>query len=411
MLLDWKHIKTNYLTIQNALVAGLLLLLLAFLAVMWSSIAECYIGRCLLGLSEKNKTLTFLGFGMGGMLLALQVLMSQKRAKALDDTARAQADATKEQAKANQHTERGQRQQRLNNAIEHLGHRSESVRLGGGYELLHLVEDTREFRQTVMDILCAHIRHTTGTKDYKKEHQSKPSEEIQSLLFMLFVRPHNVFQRCEVDLRGSWLNGAVLSSARLSGANLTEARLQGAYLKEARLDGVFAKMARLQAADLRDARLQGAVLHWAGLQGADLSRASLQGASLGGAGLQETNLNDTRLQGAKCWTKHLSFSERILEAVGQEGTLFGPEKTLSGAKFAGGIVLSGGGSTAMDVPQNIESIVEGLDAEKAANIRAVLKPHVRLSLSRDLSVGSGAITGTYTKEDADRWIAGYEGVM
>lgn len=66
MLSDWKHLRTNYLTTQSALVAGLLLLLLAFLAVMWSSIAECYIGRRLLGLSDKNQTLTFLGIGMGG---------------------------------------------------------------------------------------------------------------------------------------------------------------------------------------------------------------------------------------------------------------------------------------------------------------------------------------------------------
>ena len=81
---------------------------------------------------------------MGGVLLAIQALMSYKRAKAMEDAANAQAEAanaqaaaakaqaaaakaqaaaTKEQAKANQNTEQGQRQERLKNAIEHLGTR------------------------------------------------------------------------------------------------------------------------------------------------------------------------------------------------------------------------------------------------------------------------------------------------
>ena len=101
-----------------------------------------------LGLTEKNEALKFLGIGMGGVLLALQALIANRRAKAMEssaeaqakaanaqaDAAKAQADATKEQAKANQNTEKGQRQERLKNAIEHLGHASDSVRLGGAMD-------------------------------------------------------------------------------------------------------------------------------------------------------------------------------------------------------------------------------------------------------------------------------------
>ena len=68
----------------------------------------------LLGLHTKSPILKFLGIGMGGVLLALQALMSYKRAKALEDTANAQAEAakaqakaTEEQAKANQNIEQG----------------------------------------------------------------------------------------------------------------------------------------------------------------------------------------------------------------------------------------------------------------------------------------------------------------
>ena len=137
--------------------------------------AEKYIAQ-LLGVSEarvskKYETLKFLGIGMGGVLLALQALISYKRAKALEDTANAQAEAakaqakaTEEQAKANEKTEQGQRQERLKNAIEHLGHDSESVRIAGAYELHQLARDIEEsrFRRTVLDILDAYIRRTTG---------------------------------------------------------------------------------------------------------------------------------------------------------------------------------------------------------------------------------------------------------
>ena len=180
----------------------------------------------LLGVSEKEQpkyeVLKFLGISMGGILIALQALMSYKRAKAMEDTAKAQADAanaqaraTEEQAKANEHTEKGLRQERLKNAIEHLGHDSDSVRLGGAYELLHLAQDIAELRQTVLDILCAHIRRTTGENEYRKNHKSKPSEEVQSLLILLFVQNHEIFKGLRINLQESWLNGADIREAQL----------------------------------------------------------------------------------------------------------------------------------------------------------------------------------------------------
>ena len=80
----------------------------------------------------KYEALKFLGIGMGGLLIALQALMSYRRAKAMED--------------AVEKTEQGQQQDRLKNAIEHLGHKKDSVRLGGAYELFHLAKDTLEER-------------------------------------------------------------------------------------------------------------------------------------------------------------------------------------------------------------------------------------------------------------------------
>ena len=224
--------------VEPLLYALIGVLAVTFLAVLFWGSAEKSIVQ-LLGVEgpKKYEALKFLGIGMGGLLLALQALIANKRAKAMEDTAAAQARATEEQAKANQNTEQGQRQERLKNAIEHLGHPSDSVRLGGAYELFHLARDTPELRQTVLDILCAHIRRTTGEPEYRDKYSSKPSEEIQSLLTLLFVQKHEVFTGLDINLQGSWLNGSNLSQARLEKADLVGVQLHGAHLFEVQLHG------------------------------------------------------------------------------------------------------------------------------------------------------------------------------
>ena len=123
----WAWISQSQ-TLQKILIVLLLLAFGAFVGVLVSEWTEKHISK-LLGLCEKNEALTFLGISMGGILVALQALMSYRRAKAMETTAEAQADAakaqadaakaqadaakaqakaTEEQAKANQHTEEGQ---------------------------------------------------------------------------------------------------------------------------------------------------------------------------------------------------------------------------------------------------------------------------------------------------------------
>ena len=255
----------------------------------------------LLGVSEQNENskysvLRVLGFGMGGILLALQALIANRRAKAMQETAKAQV-------KANKHTERGQQQERLKNAIEHLGNASESMRLGGTYELFHLAKDNPELSQTLLDILCAHIRTKTGEPIYQENHQCKPSVEIQSILSLLFRENPEVFGD-RVDLKESWLKGADLKdtsfprAAILTGVHLQGAELQGAQLQEAELQGAQLQGAYLQEANLEKADLQEAQLQGADLQGAQLQEAYLQEAQLQRAYLQEANLEKADLQEA-----------------------------------------------------------------------------------------------------------------
>ena len=438
-----KHSKTvvaflSLPMIVRFLVVLLAVLLAAFTGVMFSQCAQEWIGG-LLGITDdnnKNEILKFLGVGMGGVLIAIQAVQSYMRAKAMEDAANAQAKATVEQAKANENAERGLRQERLKNAIEHLGHVSVSVRLGGAYELFHLAQDTPNLRQTAMDILCAHIRRTTGEAEYREKHLLKPSEEIQSLLTLLFVQEHEVFKGLYINLQGSWLNGAELREARLEeanlvgvclpGANLQEAHLQGAILRDAQLQGANLAMTLLPNANLHRAQLQGAglmraVLPWAFLQeaqlhgailvgaylkGAILTEAHLEGVDLVGANLEGAYLEEAHLQGAVFYETHLKgvtsnkpeppfdkFVERIRGLVGRQSDL-------SGVIFAGG--LSG---------EDVDSIIEGLPDDKAEYLREKLAPHIGQPKSHELPQDSEAITGAYSAEEAEEWIAEYEKAM
>ena len=395
---------------QYGLIVLLTILATSFVVVIQSDKPE-WIFR-FLGVTEmeepKYETLKFLGIGMGGVLVALQALMAYKRAKALEDTAKAQTNAVLK-------TEEGQRQDRLKNAIEHLGHKSDSVRLGGAYELFHLAEDTQELCQTVLDILCAHIRWTTRESKYREVHKIKPSEEIQSLLTLLFFMPHGVFNGCHINLQGSWLNGADLSRAHLQEADLTDADLQGALLSEARLHGTWLNKARMQGAHLVRSLLNGSSLYGAQLQGANLGRAwlrgadlfeaqmqgvnlasaQLQGAIIGGAQLQGANLASAELQGVRCEEDiSESFEQRVRQSIGQESDL-------SWVIFEGGLKTL----------KYIDSFVENLPDDEAHRLRESLKSHIGQPESYELPQDCGVITGAYTKDEADKWIAEYEEAM
>ena len=492
----FSKIRDNLFSIfQTALIGLLVVLVVVFVVVM---IPDCpkWIFN-LLGIAgteePKYEALKFLGIGMGGILIALQALMSYKRAKAMEQTAEAQADAARAQADAVSKTEQGQRQDRLKNAIEHLGHESDSVRLGGAYELSHLAEDTEDLCQTVLDILCAHIRRTTGESEYREKHKSKPSEEVQSLLTLLFVHHSEVFKDHSIELQGSWLNGADLLQAQMQGANLikahlqgvslyeahlqetllfsaqmqgahlteahlqkanlTEAHLQGADLTEAHLQGVDLTKAHLQKANLTEAHLQGANLQRAYLQEAHLTEAHLQGADLTEAHLQETVLIQIHLQGANLQGAHLQGAD-LCEASLQganlrraylqsanlhEACLQGAdlcEASLQGAnlyraclqgaqsrewspifaqrmrQFIGQesdlvwVIFEGGLSE-----DDVDSLVEDLPDDEAKELRERLTPHIGKPKSNQLPKNSHAITGSYTKEDAEKWIAEYEQAM
>ena len=442
-----KWVWANVLEILLAVLAALLVGLLAvFVIVGVSDPAWVYrfFGMDMEKGTGRFQILEFIGVGMGGVLLAIGATTANRRAKAMEKTAHAQAKAAKAQADANKGAEDGRRQERLKNAIEHLGHESDSVRLGGAYELFHLARDTEDLRQTVMDILCAHVRRMTGQDEYREKHRSKPSTEIQSLLTLLFMQEHTVFKGRRIDLQGSWLNGASLTSARLQGADLSRAQLRGANLSlaqlqeanlhraelqeanlhgtelqeadlhEVELQGMDLIQTQLQGANLYTAQLQGANLNGAELQGSDLIRAQLQGVNFYAAQLQGAKLHRAKLQGASLYVTQLQgaalsevqlqgvtcrcvtdspFEMRIRMNVGQKSDL-------SRAVFQGGLDR-----------KYVDIITVSLSEGKTKELREILEPHIGKPASHELPEDSGAIVGTYTEEEAEQWIAEYEEAM
>ena len=442
-----------------AVLAALLVILLAFFLIVVIREPEWFyrLSGIANGDERKFTALKSLGVAMGGVILAIQAANSHRRAVAMEESARAQAraseaqaDAARAQAGANRNAEKGLRQERLKNAIEHLGHEAVSVRLGGAHELFHLAQDNKELRQTALDILCAHIRQATGEVEYREKHKSEPSEEIQSLLTLLFVQEHEVFDGLHINLLDGWLNGAnlyearlqkaVLVGAHLKGAILMGARLQEAELEGARLQGAHLLNAHLQEADLYGAKLQGAVLHGAHLQGAKLTVARLQGAGLSSVHLQGANLWQAWLEGAMLWGARLQGADlrgaRLqgsclcgaqlqradIEGAhlqGIVGTLIFMDSLATNWSFAGniraqigqesdlsGVVFSGGLTR-----EDMDNLVADLSDERAKNLRESLAPHIDKPASHEPPRNSHAVTGAYDEEQAEEWIAEYEAAM
>ncbi len=373
--------------------------------------------------------------------------MSYKRAKALEDTSRAQV-------KANEHTETGQRQERLRSAIDHLGHTSESVRLGGAYELLDLARDTAYLREPVFEILCAHIRRTTSTKKYREKHRTKPSEEVQSLLTLLFVREHGLFSKLRADLQDTWLRGARLKGARLSrcdltgavleSADLTEASLKGALLISTNLSHAVLDETRLRRAWFLGANLRSAYLFFARAQRADFSDVTAPGADFTGADMQEANFSDSdlrlsnfsltglqlavfvnsKLQGAdfsEAEMQGTDFERAQMQGVnlfraGMQGANF--EQTMmhgghsEDSNQEGEDRVRGYVGRETDYPcsvfgghlesEDVESLVNRVSQRRRGELRTVLLSHV--GKARESEAPDGVETGMYTLDQAEEWI-------
>lgn len=368
--------------------------------------------RTLLEIELKREILQFLGLAVGGVLIAIQALASYRRASAMTDAVAAHTKVAAQQVVANEHTEHSQRQERLRNAIGHLGEASVSVRLGGAYQLYHLASDTEGFRRTVLDVLCAHIRHQTRTQEYRKAHKFEPSVEIQTLLTLLFVEGTEVFKGLQADLHRSYLVGSNLGNAHLEGANLTEINLAASLVRGAHLQGALLRGAYLHWSDLAEAHLQGAVLHQSHLQGATLQNVEFQGAAIGGARMQASDLDGADFSGAKSWTDYVSSGQQVATGeVGRRKSTPGSRIPTFRERIEGSIgkgaqldttVFSGG------MPQDdLDELSSYLEGQGREQFRRRMSEHVDQSVAYTPLDDHDISKGSYDKDQARKWINDY----
>ena len=105
------------------------------------------------------------------------------------------------------------------------------------------------------------------------------------------------------------------------------------------------------------------------------------------------------MQGVTTTVSGGSFEERIKRQIYQESKL-------TGAIFEGKL--------SQEELDSIVAYFSDSDEEDEAErevLRERLMPHVGKQASYELPENSGAITGTYTEEDAEKWIAEYEQAM
>lgn len=246
--------------------------------------------------------------------------------------------------------EHGQNIDRYNKAVELLsqpGKTNVAARLGGIYALEALATDSARYRQTVVDVLCAFVRH-----------QSHAPREVTDTIGRLGLAV-DVQAACTVltrlsqlSERGDWcpsvdLAGAKLESAELSGAIFHKANLRFTVLESANLNGVQFKGADLQQAKLARAKMDGADLTDARLTHADLRAASLQHAKashvkgrqvrLEGADLRAASFRHALLAGASFGRTPQEFHPTGRPGIRSnymEDTDFS-DATLNAARFTG----------------------------------------------------------------------------
>ena len=268
---------------------------------------DAYSGLGKLAGGEMDRALEWLKFYaylVGGVVLIWQVRISNRRAKALEETAAL--------------GERGNITERFKNAIEHLGNASESVRMGGVYALYHVARESREYVETVCKILCAHAEAVTTSADYAGKE--KPTTEIAAILDVLFptngggafgelnidisnwhLQGANVYSRVMMKIQGVRVNlsRAIMVRANLSGVSMDEANLSGANMCRANLSEAYMIEANLSRAIMEQTNLSGAIMAKANLSGAIMVGANLSGANLFRANLSEARVTAEQLLEAK----------------------------------------------------------------------------------------------------------------
>ena len=237
---------------------------------------------------------------------------------------RRQAEAATEQARvANEQAriaQQGQITNLFSTAVEHLGSEQLPVRLGGIYALWRLIKDSPDRVISVIDILCAFVRHpphepAQGPDPSASEDGQASAEKAKKPGSTNKIRPDVQTVLDRIGTKKAVYRALLPAGYRLdlTGANLAGARLTDADLRYADLSG-----ANLWGANLAVADLAGAVLERANLTRANLYRANLTNTNLVLANLTHANLLSANLTGANLLSAYLTVADLTNAIVTQE---------------------------------------------------------------------------------------------
>ena len=293
---------------------------------------------------DRVKTLSSIGYGMGGILAVIGATAIHRRANA--------------EAEDNRLTEKGHDNKRFQNMVNDLGHDKVTVRVVTFYRFYYMAKKkqktqkkTNDFRKDVFEILCSYLRAISNViPDLNKENEhqmerqalsnvlfkEKFKSKSESIMDDDFVADLQNIDFNNMDFSNANLSNADLSSADLSNVDFSDAKLRHANLRHAKLrraklsntDMSDADLARANLAraylvhtDLTNAKLvranlaraifyladfSGARLTNANLSKTNLSHENLSGVSLSGANLSEVDLSDADLSNAKLMRANLS---------------------------------------------------------------------------------------------------------
>ena len=419
-----------------------------------------------LGVEDKRDVIQYLALALAGLVSALAVLAALRRAAALDKTAQSQADAVKATEEGHRqqrfrdavdHLGKEQVSVRQGGAyaLFHLALDEEKLRASIAEILCaHIRETTsrKEYRKEYANKPSAEIRSLLELLFTTKIHSEDELDKFWgkripdlSEAYLQGVALYGSVRFQGAELQRAQFQGATLQRAQFQRAYLKEAQFQGARLPGAQFQeamllgaqfqGAYLVDAQFQGTTLQGAQFQGAMLLGAQFQGAAPLRAQFQGANLEGALFQGANLDGALFQGANLW--EAQFQEARLGGVQFQGALLGKarfqEAHLGRVQFQGVFcdkrllettfenriksridkdsdlsrVVFSGGLSEEGVERIIGSIPGYTTEEYAQNLKERLEKHVGQPESYELPQDSGAVTGRYTEEEAERWIQGY----
>ena len=267
-----------------------------------------------LGLSLKDFITPWIAF-WGVLGVVLGVIQMQRRISIQEK----QQETQKEQMQIQQ---KQLRNTRFSSGVELLGNDNESARIGGVYNLHFLADEyADEYLLPVCEIFCAHVCTITSDAKYRKKYSEKPSNEIQTIVKLLFKQEENdklIFDNCKKNLTGVFLHGADFHRTTLNHVTLKKATLSHVDFGSAALSDVDFTGASLSDVDFWGAALNGVNFREATLNSVDLSGATLSPVILSGATLTSVDLSGATLNSV-CFVEatlnNIDFWDTILKNV------------------------------------------------------------------------------------------------